>query len=90
MAHLRKPGASRNINKNNPLYLIPFRKNPVFIVFDGLLPFSKWEQIFKNPMNAAAAIDQLAQQSVILEPNIERYRMEVDKNSGNECFNMLR
>ncbi len=35
------------------------------------LPFSKWEQIFKDPMNAAAAIDRLAHHSVILELNIE-------------------
>jgi len=41
------------------------------------LPFSKWEQIFKDPMTAAAAIDRLVHHSVILELNIESYRMEV-------------
>jgi len=45
------------------------------------LPFSKWEQIFKDPMNAAAAIDRLAYHSVILELNIESYRMEVAKKN---------
>ena len=35
------------------------------------LPFSKWEQIFKDPMTAAAAIDRLVHHSVILELNIE-------------------
>ena len=40
------------------------------------LPFSKWEQIFKDPMTAAAAIDRLVHHSVILELNIDSYRME--------------
>ena len=40
------------------------------------LPFSKWEQIFKDPMTAAAAIDRLVHHSVILELNIASYRME--------------
>jgi DNA replication protein DnaC len=40
------------------------------------LPFSKWEQIFKDPMTAAAAIDRLVHHSVILELNIVSYRME--------------
>jgi len=38
-------------------------------------------QIFKDPMNAAAAIDRLAHHSVIVELNIERYRMEVAKKN---------
>ena len=41
------------------------------------LPFSKWEQIFKDPMTTAAAIDRLVHHSMILELNIESYRMEV-------------
>jgi len=45
------------------------------------LPFSKWEQIFKDPMTAAAAIDRLVHHSVILEFNIESYRMQVAKKS---------
>ena len=40
------------------------------------LPFSKWEQIFKDPMTTAAAIDRLVHHSVILELNINSYRME--------------
>jgi DNA replication protein DnaC len=40
------------------------------------LPFSKWEQIFKDPMTTAAAIDRLVHHSVILELNISSYRME--------------
>jgi DNA replication protein DnaC len=45
------------------------------------LPFSKWEQIFKDPLTAAAAIDRLVHHSVILELNIESYRMEVAKKN---------
>jgi DNA replication protein DnaC len=45
------------------------------------LPFSKWEQIFKDPMTAAAAIDRLVHHSVILELNIEKYRMQVAKKN---------
>ena len=41
------------------------------------LPFFKWKQIFKNPMVTAAAIDRLVNHSVILELNIESYRMQV-------------
>ena len=47
------------------------------------LPFSKYEQIFKDPMTAAATIDRLVDHSVILELNIESYRMQVaKKNKG--------
>ena len=45
------------------------------------LPFSKWEQIFKDPMTAAAAIDRLVHHSVILELNIESDRMQVAQNN---------
>ena len=45
------------------------------------LPFSKWEQIFKDPMTAAATIDRLVDHSVIVELNIESYRMEVAKKN---------
>jgi len=43
------------------------------------LPFSRWEQIFKDPMTTAAAIDRLVHHSVILELNIDSYRMEQAK-----------
>lgn len=45
------------------------------------LPFSKWDQIFKDPMTAAAAIDRLVHHSVILELNIESYRMQAAKKN---------
>jgi len=43
------------------------------------LVFSKWDQIFKDPMTTAAAIDRLVHHSVILElnvPNMPSYRLE--------------
>jgi len=46
------------------------------------LPFSKWEQIFKDPMTAAAAIDRLVHHSVILELNIASYRMAQAKKAN--------
>jgi len=43
------------------------------------LPFSKWGEIFKDPMTTAAAIDRLVHHSVILELNVPSYRMEQAK-----------
>ena len=51
------------------------------VMITSNLPFSKWEQIFKDPMVTAAAIDRLVHHSVILELNIESYRMEVAKRN---------
>jgi len=43
------------------------------------LTFSKWEQIFKDPMTTAAAIDRLVHHSIILELNLPSYRLEQSK-----------
>ncbi len=40
------------------------------------LPFSRWEEIFKDPMTTAAAIDRLVHHSVVIELNLKSYRME--------------
>ena len=40
------------------------------------LVFSKWDQIFKDPMTTAAAIDRVVHHSVILELNVKSYRAE--------------
>ena len=45
------------------------------------LPFSKWESIFKDPMTTAAAIDRVVHHSVILELNLESYRVEAAKKN---------
>jgi hypothetical protein len=47
----------------------------------GSLPFSKWEQFFKDLMVTAAAIDRRVHHRVILALNIERYRMKVAKKN---------
>ncbi len=57
------------------------------IMISSNLPFSKWEQIFKDPMTTAAAIDRLVHHSVILELNLSSFRLEearkrTDKNKG--------
>ena len=46
------------------------------VMLTSNLPFSKWEQIFKDPMTTAAAIDRLVHHSVILELNMPSYRMK--------------
>jgi DNA replication protein DnaC len=43
------------------------------------LAFSQWEQIFKDPMTTAAAIDRLVHHSVIVEMNVPSYRAEAAK-----------
>lgn len=45
------------------------------VMLTSNLPFGKWEQIFKDPMTTAAAIDRLVHHSVILELNAESYRL---------------
>jgi DNA replication protein DnaC len=46
------------------------------VIITSNLPFSKWETIFKDPVVTAAAIDRLIHHCVILELNVESYRME--------------
>lgn len=45
------------------------------VMLTSNLPFSQWELIFKDPMTTAAAIDRLVHHSVILELNLESYRL---------------
>jgi DNA replication protein DnaC len=45
------------------------------------LAFSQWEQIFKDPMTTAAAIDRLVHHSVIIEMNGPSYRADSAKRS---------
>ncbi|UCC41577.1 MAG: ATP-binding protein [Candidatus Aminicenantes bacterium] len=40
------------------------------------IAFSKWENIFKDPMLAAAAIDSLIHHCTVIELNIPSYRIE--------------
>lgn len=49
------------------------------VVITSNLPFSKWNNVFKDPMMTAAAVDRIVHHSVILELNIESYRINVAK-----------
>jgi DNA replication protein DnaC len=44
------------------------------VLITSNLVFSQWDQIFKNPMTTAAAIDRLVHHSVILEFAVPSYR----------------
>jgi len=46
------------------------------LVITSNLVFSQWEQIFKNPMTTAAAIDRVVHHAVILEFDVPSYRGE--------------
>jgi DNA replication protein DnaC len=51
------------------------------VLLSSNLAFSSWEQIFKDPMTTAAAIDRLIHHSVIIELNIPSYRLEAAKRN---------
>ena len=46
------------------------------VLITSNLVFSKWDQIFKDPMTTAAAIDRVVHHAVILELNMESYRAQ--------------
>ena len=52
------------------------------------LAFSEWEKIFKDPMTTAAAIDRLVHHSMILELNLNSYRLEEAKKIKNSKTNI--
>ena len=54
------------------------------ILLTSNLPFSKWENIFKDPMVTAAAIDRLIHHSVVLEMNVKSYRLEESQKKRTE------
>ena len=51
------------------------------VLLTSNLAFSQWEQIFKDPMTTAAAIDRLVHHSVIVELNVPSYRAESAKRT---------
>jgi DNA replication protein DnaC len=55
------------------------------VLLTSNLPFSQWEQIFKDPMTAAAAIDRLVHHSIILELNLPSYRLEEAKKAKRQA-----
>ena len=59
--------------------LLAYRYERGSVMLTSNLPFSEWERIFKDPMTTAAAIDRLVHHSVILELNLQSYRLEQSK-----------
>ncbi len=47
------------------------------VLLTSHLPFSQWEGIFYDPMNATAAVDRLVHHCVVLELHLPSYRLEV-------------
>jgi len=54
------------------------------VLLTSNLAFSKWDQIFKDAMTTAAAIDRLVHHSVIIELNVPSYRVEKAKQAKND------
>lgn len=59
-----------------PFTLLAERYERRSMVITSNLVFSQWEQIFKNPLTTAAAIDRVVHHSVILEFDVPSYRTE--------------
>gem|GEM_PF-1915010 len=60
------------------------------VMLTSNLPFSKWDQIFKDPTTTAAAVDRLVHHSVIIELNLESYRLEVSKKPGKQASSVTK
>lgn len=56
------------------------------VVITSNLPFAKWNQIFKDEMTTAAAIDRLVHHATVLELNAESYRMVAAKKRTKEII----
>jgi DNA replication protein DnaC len=54
------------------------------VMISSNLVFSKWDQIFKDPMTTMAAIDRLVHHALILEFNGESIRAQKAKEKGPE------
>ncbi len=59
--------------------LLAYRYESGSMLITSNLPFSRWQEVFKDPMTTAAAIDRLVHHSVILELNVESYRAQAAK-----------
>jgi len=54
------------------------------VLITSNLVFSKWDQIFKDPMTTAAAVDRVVHHSIVLELNIDSYRAKAAKERAKE------
>lgn len=61
--------------------LLSMRYEMRSVMVTSNLAFANWDQIFKDKMTTAAAIDRLVHHSHILELNAESYRVSTAKNS---------
>jgi DNA replication protein DnaC len=59
------------------------------VMITSNLVFSKWDQIFKDPMTTAAAIDRVVHHSIILELNVPSYRAEAAQKKKSQKATML-
>lgn len=59
--------------------LLAQRYERTSVLITSNLVFSQWDQIFKDPMTTAAAIDRVVHHSVIIELNVPSYRAEAAK-----------
>ena len=54
------------------------------VMITSNLAFSEWDKIFKDPMTTAAAIDRVVHHSVVLELNIDSYRLAESKKRSRD------
>lgn len=54
------------------------------VIITSNLPFSEWEKLFKDPMTTAAAIDRLVHHSIIIELNLNSYRLNAANSRKKE------
>jgi DNA replication protein DnaC len=59
------------------------------LVVTSNLPFSKWDQVFKDTVTTMAAIDRLVHHSTVLELNGESYRAETAKRRNKKNENKI-
>jgi DNA replication protein DnaC len=52
------------------------------VLLTSNLAFSKWDQVFKDAMTTAAAIDRLVHHSVIIELHVPSYRVKTAKQTN--------
>lgn len=57
------------------------------VMITSNLVFSKWDQIFKDRMTTAAAVDRIVHHSVILELNVTSYRADAARRRRREGSN---
>jgi DNA replication protein DnaC len=64
--------------------LLAYRYERGSMLITSNLPFSRWQEVFKDPMTTAAAIDRLVHHSVILELNVDSYRAQAARDRADK------